>query len=134
MKPNCWQTIRNNQLNRISQIVVVLLLLQIITTGTFAQTLVHRWSFTNDVTDSVGGADGSLIGDAYVQDGAVVLDGNYPTFVDLPRDLVTNLTSFTFETWVTWNGGNIWQRIFDFGNSTLGPGVPQYEVSSIIMT
>jgi hypothetical protein len=134
MKRNCWQKIWNDQLNNIFRTVVMLLLLQMATTSAFSQTMLHRWSFTNDVTDSIGGADGSLIGDAYIQDGAVVLDGNYPTFVDLPRDLVTNLTSFTFETWVTWNGGNIWQRIFDFGNSTLGPGVPQYEISSIIMT
>jgi hypothetical protein len=134
MKQNLWQTIRDGQVSKMLRATLALLLLQGLATTAFSQTMVHRWSFTNDASDSIGGADGVLIGDAYVDNGAVVLDGSYPTFVDLGRDLVTNLTSFTFETWVTWNGGNIWQRIFDFGNSTLGPGVPQYEISSIVLT
>lgn len=134
MKANFRHSTSNYQFNYFQQITFAILFLQVLATSAFSQTMLHRWSFTNDATDSIGGADGFLIGDAYIDNGAVVLDGNYPTFVDLPRDLVSNLTSFTFETWVTWNGGNIWQHIFDFGNSTLGPGVPQYEISSIVMT
>ncbi len=38
------------------------------------------------------------------------------TFLQLPPD-IANQEEITVATWVYWNGGNIWQRIFDFGNS-----------------
>ncbi len=101
---------------------------------TQAQTLLHRYSFTSDASDSVGGSDGTLVGDAYITNGAVVLDGVVPTYVDLPADLVTNLPSYTFEVWLTWNGGAAWQRIFDFGNSTTGQGVQGAATSSACLT
>ena len=99
-----------------------------------AQTLIHRYSFTTDASDSVGGADGTLMGDAYVTNGSVILDGVVPTYVNLPADLVTNLTNYTFETWLSWNGGAIWQRIFDFGNSTTGQGIQGAATASACMT
>jgi hypothetical protein len=48
-----------------------------------------------------------------VGSGAIVLSGT--TFVQLPADLA-NQQAITIATWVYWNGGNAWQRIFDFGN------------------
>src|SRR5689334_13069117 len=79
-----------------------------------AQDLVHQYSFASDVHDSVGGADGALIGNATLTSGAAVLDGSVHDYVDLPNDLVLSLTSASIETWVTWDGGPVWQRIFDF--------------------
>jgi hypothetical protein len=41
-----------------------------------ASTLIHHYEFNGDaVTDSVGGIDGSLVGDAVVEDGYLKLDG-----------------------------------------------------------
>ena len=85
-----------------------------------AQKLVHQYSFDSDVHDSIGGADGTLVGNALISGGAVVLDGSVHDYVDLPNDLVVSLTNATIESWITWDGGPVWQRVFDFGNNDNG--------------
>ena len=45
----------------------------------------------------------------------------------LPAGMLAGVTNFTLATWMYWNGGGAWQRIFDFGNDTtqymfLSPG------------
>jgi hypothetical protein len=81
--------------------------------------LIHRYSFANDANDSVGTANGTLAGGASVAGGQVMLDGS-SGYVDLPNNLVSNLTNITFEAWVTDNGSAGWARIYDFGNSVGG--------------
>ena len=99
--------------------------------------LVHRYSFDSDASDSVGDADGTLvIGNeewSYV-DGRLEL-GNSSTpnsnggplnYVDLPNGTISALGDrLTFETWTTWHGpfGSPWQRIFDFGSSWAGEDI-----------
>ena len=61
-------------------------------------TLTHRYSFVTDAGDSVGSADGVLQGNAYVTNGALVLDGTNSS-VQLPNDLFTNYNSISFELW-----------------------------------
>jgi fibronectin type 3 domain-containing protein len=39
-------------------------------------------------------------------------------YVTLPNGVTSNLQDFTIATWVYWNGGGNWQRIFDFGSGT----------------
>jgi fibronectin type 3 domain-containing protein len=39
-------------------------------------------------------------------------------YLTLPNSVTSNLQDFTIATWVYWNGGNNWQRIFDFGSGT----------------
>jgi hypothetical protein len=88
--------------------------------------LVHRYDFEGTgsiVSDRVGTAHGSLKGGATLSQvsgkGAVVLGGGTAgPYVDLPNGLISTLTNATLEAWVTWSGGNAWQRIFDFGDST----------------
>jgi hypothetical protein len=46
---------------------------------------------------------------------AIVLNGT-DAFIQLPATLA-NQQEITIATWVYWNGGSSWQRIFDFGNS-----------------
>ena len=66
--------------------------------------IVHRYSFASDAKDSVGGKDGALTGAAAVAGGQLVLDGSAGTYLDLPiGDTIANLSSATFETWVTWD-------------------------------
>jgi hypothetical protein len=89
--------------------------------------MVHRYSFTSDASDSVGGANGTLIGGATVSGGQLRLN-NPPAgmpatdWVELPiGGTIARLTSVTFEAWVTWTPDPVptfWARIFDFGNST----------------
>lgn len=104
--------------------------------------LIHRYSFneqTNDwiVHDSVGPADGRLIGDpvtiSFIGTGKLKLVG-YPNgsgaYVALPTGLISDLSEVSVETWITWTPGNArlgygtggWQRIFDFGSQQNGDG------------
>jgi autotransporter-associated beta strand protein len=54
---------------------------------------------------------------------AIVLDGAN-SYVQLPANIAEG-GAFTFAAWVYWNGGNAWQRIFDFGSvSTIQGGTP----------
>ena len=91
-------------------------------------TLLHRYSFTTDASDSVGTADGTLMGTATISSGAVVLSGvgnsssDPEAYVELPGQLFTNLTSVSLETWVTDSGSSQWARIWDFGISETGQG------------
>jgi hypothetical protein len=88
--------------------------------------LVHRYDFEGTgtaVTDRVGTAHGVIKGGATLSQvsgkGVVVLTGGTTgPYVDLPNGILSSLTSATLEAWVTWSGGNAWQRIFDFGDST----------------
>jgi hypothetical protein len=46
--------------------------------------------------------------------GAILLNGT-DAFIQLPYT-IANLKEISITTWVYWNGGATWQRIFDFGN------------------
>ncbi len=63
-----------------------------------AATLAHRYSFDNDANDLVGSANGTLLGNAYLTNGNLVLDGTNSS-VGLPNDLFTNYDSISFEAW-----------------------------------
>jgi PKD repeat protein len=50
---------------------------------------------------------------------AVGLNGPEPNqYVEMPEGIVSGLTDFTIATWVNWNGGQTWSRVFDFGTGT----------------
>ncbi len=85
------------------------------------QTLIHRYSFDASANDSEGTADGTLAGGATVNSGQVLLNGS-SAYVDLPNNLVADLTSLTFEAWGTDNGSSGWARLWDIGNSSGGEG------------
>lgn len=81
--------------------------------------LAHRYSFTTDASDSVGGANGTLFGTANVTGGQLVLDGTFGTYLDLSGaqlNIATN-TAVTFEAWVTFGDAATWAYLFGFGNS-----------------
>jgi hypothetical protein len=65
--------------------------------------LAHRYSFSADATDSIGDGSGVLNGDAFVTNGAVVLDGAPGTSVSLPAGLVNECAAATVETWAVTN-------------------------------
>ena len=84
--------------------------------------LVHRYSFTADARDSVGVADGVLMGEARVSEGQLQLDGIAANMshVALPiGGTLAKLESCTIEGWATFGAIQNWSRIFDFGNDTL---------------
>ncbi len=89
--------------------------------------LAHRYSFTADASDSVGGANGTNMGNAVISGGQVVLDGSFGTYVDLPAGAIniSNYTAATFEAWVTFGNQSLWAYLFGFGNTVGGNGVGQ---------
>jgi hypothetical protein len=96
--------------------------------------LIHRYSFDDGTAnDAVGSANGILVNGATVTGGQLtfsptVNDGvnkNPATgqYVDLPAN-IAHTRAMTLETWFTFRGGNNWQRILDFGNSSAGRLLP----------
>ena len=85
-------------------------------------TLKHRWSFT-DLTDSIGGANATLVGSAAVNGGQLQLPGggtfaNYAS-VNISNTLTTNF-SVSVETWVTMSALQNWSKAWMFGANTGG--------------
>ena len=80
--------------------------------------LVNHYHFEGNAEDSEGGKHGTTVGSPAYQEGlignAIKLDGS-DDYIDLP-DGIVNYQQLTVASWVKWNGGNNWQRIFDFGN------------------
>lgn len=88
-------------------------------------TLAHRYSFTSDASDSVGGANGALMGTAAVSGGQLVLDGSPGCYLNLPGgqiNIATNL-AVTFDAWVSFGDAATWAQLFAFGNTNNGSGV-----------
>jgi hypothetical protein len=84
--------------------------------------LVAHYSFDGNAADSsTNGNQAVVIGSpAYVAGkygSALNLNGTNQ-YAMLPAGILASVTNFTIAAWVYWNGGNAWQRIFDFGNDT----------------
>ena len=115
--------------------------------------LVHRWSFNNSagsapagtsVTDSVGTANGEVVGlDAAFDGTSLLLPGstngnqtpsNIAAYVDLPNGLISSKTHLSVEVWATPVSIKNWQRLFDFGRmgtlstNVRGPGALSGEI------
>jgi len=85
-------------------------------TCTYAN-LLHRWSFTSDASDSVGGTTASLYGSAEVQDGKLVLLGGNKgsSYANLGAGMVPTSGAFTIELWAKKTAVSSFGRIFDIG-------------------
>ncbi|MBN1515302.1 putative Ig domain-containing protein [Candidatus Sumerlaeota bacterium] len=79
-----------------------------------------QYLFESNCNDSIGSYHGTATGAPAYSAGysgeAINLDAS-DDYVTLPAGVAT-LTDMTIMTWVYWNGGSQWQRIFDFGNDT----------------
>jgi hypothetical protein len=81
------------------------------------------YPFENGAQDVTGnGNDGTLVSGASIAPGltgnAVDINGG-SQHVDLPDGLVSDCEDFTFASWVRLDANPDWNRIFDFGSSTL---------------
>jgi hypothetical protein len=81
-----------------------------------AAVLTHRYSFTNDATDSVGGANGTLQGAASISGGQLQLTGVNSDYLDLPGSMLTNYTAVTVDAWVTFGAAQHWARLWEFAD------------------
>ncbi len=108
-----------------------------VTVTPVSATLVHRYSFNESsgttASDSVGGANGTLMGPAVFNgSGQVVLSGatnnviladGVASYVSLPAGLVSNMTQMTVEAWANVNAStsNNWECLYSFGFSDTDP-------------
>ncbi len=89
------------------------------------QILKHRYSFQTNAVDSVGGANGTLVGPnggtaATINNGLILPGGGGPGFsgyVSLPSGMLTNINSISVEVWVTQSAPQTWAEIWDFANN-----------------
>ncbi len=95
-------------------------------TQSVAPTLVHRYSFTSDASDSVGGANGTLNGSASISGGQVVLNGTSGTYVSLPGGVISNYSAVTIEGWATFGTSPVNTFLFGFGNTDAGNAGANY--------
>jgi hypothetical protein len=99
--------------------------------------LKHRYSFTTNPNDSVGGANGTVVdptGISFFAGGNLDLSGNNGelsnqapfaagAYVNLPNGIISALgTTGTFEAWVTVSANRNWAEIFSFGQSRIDTG------------
>lgn len=81
--------------------------------------ITHRYDFTYDANDVVGGLVSTLVGDAQVADGSLVLDGSDDWLeLDGPGISLNTYTEGTsLEFWFSLNAVGGWTRVFDFGDT-----------------
>lgn len=101
--------------------------------------LVHRWSFTGDLTDSVGGSDALVANDTVGNAGTSSVQNvsDYTLYggtkaasdyLNLGGNLLSGsqaggVKPITIELWATQSAIQNWSRIFDFGkNNGVNPG------------
>jgi hypothetical protein len=93
----------------------------VVTVSPVVPGLAHRYSFASDASDSVGGANGTLNGDATIAGGQLVLSGNQGSSVSLPAGILSGVNQVTLEAWVTFPSTiNAYANLFAFGNTELG--------------
>lgn len=94
-----------------------------LTVSPFISSLAHRYSFSETsgttASDSIGGADGTLGGDAtFSGTGQLVLSGNVNSAVTLPPGILSGVDEVTIETWATFPGVNVTNAtLFAFGTA-----------------
>jgi Concanavalin A-like lectin/glucanases superfamily/Bacterial Ig-like domain (group 2) len=90
----------------------------IVTVVPVSATLQHRYSFTADISDSVGGPswDGTVVGGTSFDGHQVVLDSASGSFVQLPSGIISNQDAVTIETWASFGANANWVELFAFGD------------------
>jgi hypothetical protein len=94
-----------------------------------AATLTHFYPFTNGATDTVGGADGTLLGGATVSGGRLVLDGA-DDYVQFATPLIVTSGSYSVfleENMTAFPAGLYTEMISQGGGFYLGSG-PSHEI------
>src|SRR5262245_9865999 len=89
---------------------------------TASASLTHRYSFTTDVTDSVGGANGTIVNNVTISGGAASFPGTSPSgpgadYIALPPGLISNYTTVSFEFWISPGVNGPWEELYAFGNT-----------------
>lgn len=84
-----------------------------------AAQLLHRYSFNGagtSITDELGGPSGTIFGTSLNGSGELTFL-NAAQFATMPPGIVTETDSVSIEVWFVWNGGEQWQKVFEFGSA-----------------
>ena len=87
------------------------------TASAVTPTLTHRWSFTSDLSDSVGSATATKNGSSVAVSGGMVKmtgNGHNAGSLNLGTNLL-NTDAATIEIWARQNAARNWARVFDYG-------------------
>jgi uncharacterized protein YjdB len=88
-----------------------------------AQSMLHRWSFSGNGNDSIGGAPVTLVGTATIDASSLQLPGGGPFAnygsLNITNTLNTN-ASLTVESWFTINALQDWSKVWMFGKDSGG--------------
>jgi hypothetical protein len=105
---------------------------------TLRNALLHRYRFDGSgttVVDTRSDQDGMVMNASLNDTGLLDLaGGTTDQYVDLPNGMISVLTDATFEVWLTWTGGNAWQRILDFGDNNAAEGAQGTGTSYLYLT
>lgn len=126
-------------MSRILRLAVLSVAMLVLAAAADAE-LLHRYSFTSDISDSVGTAHGTVVdagttpnfsfGDGMLDLSANTGEGSNgiteDAYVDLPNGIVSAAAAagssgaVSFEFWATVSEHHTWQRFADFGTSNNG--------------
>ncbi len=117
---------------------VLLAIVGLCITTAQAQKVTHRWSFNETgaatsgrtLPDAISAAPATIRGNGATLTGSAITlpgttNGNQApaaisAYVDLPNGIISSKTDLTLEIWATIHSSQTWQRLFDFGRSTVG--------------
>ena len=107
-----------------------------------AQTLTHRYSFNGNASDSVGGANGTVVGGVTFQGDPNSANGeadfpggsssSNPAYISLPLSTVNTLQNATIELYTTNfdSSGGAFQALFSVANKYNGSSTVNYSILS----
>ena len=111
-------------LRRLGSALLVTALVQAFAVSTHAQTLMNRYSFASDASDSIGLQNGTAV-NATIANGVTFNPSLTNSYVWLPPGLLTGFTGFTIETWYTPQSPlNNDARLWEYGDDGNPPGQP----------
>ena len=101
--------------------------------------LIHLYDFSGsgtEITDLGGGTSGEVKGGSTLNGQGQLEISDGVSYVRLPSWLLSKsgTASITIATWVTWNGGLSWPRLFDFGATQEGLDAPGTAISQFYFT
>lgn len=97
--------------------------------GSLPAELIHRWDFSGsgvEVIDRIDGRAATILGGAELDGSGRLSISDGVSYVALPSAVLSSAdsSSMTIAAWITWFGGASWQRVFDFGRTAAGDGLP----------
>jgi arabinan endo-1,5-alpha-L-arabinosidase len=101
--------------------------------------LIHRYDFEGtgtEIFDRAGGQSGVVLGGATLNGTGALTINDGVSYVRLPSWLIKNAKtpSLTIASWITWQGGASWQRVFDFGATNEGNDQPGTALAQFYFT